>query len=178
MSANAPAILLREQRAQRARDHVGFVARRHDDVDVRAAAPPGSAGTKAVGTRIPKSTASHDQADPRRRANPRRRTKHIEHRAAATFGYASTARPLRSSARSCATAIARAADALFALQRPAGYWWAELAVERLDHGRSPAAAPRLGRFERVPRAAAERYFRERAARRTAAGSSHTATAAS
>ncbi len=68
----------------------------------------------------------------------------------------STGRP---AARPLADAIARATGALFALQDPAGYWWAELESNVSITAEVLLLHHLWGRFERVPRAAAERYFR-------------------
>ena len=57
-------------------------------------------------------------------------------------------------------ALARATDALFALQTPAGYWWAELQSNVTITAEVILLHHVWGRFERVPRAAAERYFRD------------------
>jgi squalene-hopene/tetraprenyl-beta-curcumene cyclase len=56
-------------------------------------------------------------------------------------------------------AIARAVDALFQLQHPDGYWWAELQSNVSITAEVVLLHHVWGRFERVPRAAAERYFR-------------------
>jgi squalene-hopene/tetraprenyl-beta-curcumene cyclase len=58
------------------------------------------------------------------------------------------------------TAIERAIDALFRLQDPAGYWWAELESNVSITAEVLLLHHVWGAFERVPRAAAERYFRE------------------
>jgi squalene-hopene/tetraprenyl-beta-curcumene cyclase len=58
-----------------------------------------------------------------------------------------------------ATAIERATDALFRLQVPAGYWWAELQSNVTITAEVMLLQQIWGRFERVPRARAERYFR-------------------
>jgi squalene-hopene/tetraprenyl-beta-curcumene cyclase len=57
-------------------------------------------------------------------------------------------------------AIARAVDALFARQEPAGFWWAELQSNVSITAEVLLLHRVWGSFERVPRAAAERYFRE------------------
>jgi squalene-hopene/tetraprenyl-beta-curcumene cyclase len=56
-------------------------------------------------------------------------------------------------------AIARAVGALFALQNPAGYWWAELQSNVTITAEVVLLHHVWADFERVPRAAAERYFR-------------------
>ncbi len=56
-------------------------------------------------------------------------------------------------------AIARAVDALFQLQYPDGYWWAELQSNVSITAEVVLLHHVWGRFEKVPRAAAERYFR-------------------
>jgi squalene-hopene/tetraprenyl-beta-curcumene cyclase len=56
-------------------------------------------------------------------------------------------------------AIARATDALFQLQHPDGYWWAELQSNVSITAEVVLLHHVWGRFEKVPRAAAERYFR-------------------
>jgi len=56
-------------------------------------------------------------------------------------------------------AIARAVDALFQLQHPDGYWWAELQSNVSITAEVVLLHHVWGRFEKVPRAAAERYFR-------------------
>ncbi len=55
--------------------------------------------------------------------------------------------------------IARAAEALFRLQHPDGYWWAELESNVTITAEVVLLHHVWGTFERVPRAAAERYFR-------------------
>ena len=55
--------------------------------------------------------------------------------------------------------IARAAEALLALQQPAGYWWAELESNLTITAEVLLLHHVWGTFDRVPRAAAERYFR-------------------
>jgi squalene-hopene/tetraprenyl-beta-curcumene cyclase len=60
---------------------------------------------------------------------------------------------------SVATAIERAADALFQLQDPAGYWWAELQSNVTITAEVLLLHHVWGTFDRVPRAAAEAYFR-------------------
>ena len=57
-------------------------------------------------------------------------------------------------------ALARGADALFALQDPAGYWWAELESNVSITAEVLLLHHVWGTGYRVPRAAAERYFRE------------------
>jgi squalene-hopene/tetraprenyl-beta-curcumene cyclase len=57
-------------------------------------------------------------------------------------------------------AIARAVDALFGLQDPAGFWWAELQSNVTITAEVLLLHHVWGTFERVPRAAAERYFRD------------------
>jgi squalene-hopene/tetraprenyl-beta-curcumene cyclase len=56
-------------------------------------------------------------------------------------------------------AIVRAADALLRRQNPAGYWWAELQSNVTITAEVLLLHHVWGTFERVPRAAAERYFR-------------------
>jgi squalene-hopene/tetraprenyl-beta-curcumene cyclase len=56
-------------------------------------------------------------------------------------------------------AISRAVDALFATQHPAGYWWAELQSNVTITAEVVLLHYIWGTFPRVPRAAAERYFR-------------------
>ncbi|MDB5027747.1 MAG: squalene/oxidosqualene cyclase [Candidatus Eremiobacteraeota bacterium] len=51
-------------------------------------------------------------------------------------------------------------DALFQLQHPDGYWWAELQSNVTITAEVLLLHYVWGTFERVPRAAAERYFRE------------------
>jgi len=63
------------------------------------------------------------------------------------------------SARPLVDAIARAVDALFATQYPAGYWWAELQSNVTITAEVLLLHHIWGTFARVPRAAAERYFR-------------------
>ena len=63
-----------------------------------------------------------------------------------------TSRPLEA-------AIADAVDALFATQHPAGYWWAELQSNVTITAEVVLLHYIWGTFARVPRAAAERYFR-------------------
>ena len=58
------------------------------------------------------------------------------------------------------TAIARAVDALFRLRDPAGYWWAELESNVSITAEVLLLHHVWGVFDRIPRAAAERYFRE------------------
>jgi squalene-hopene/tetraprenyl-beta-curcumene cyclase len=55
--------------------------------------------------------------------------------------------------------IARAVEALFRLQQPAGYWWAELESNVTITAEVVLLHHVWGTFERVPHAAAERYFR-------------------
>jgi squalene-hopene/tetraprenyl-beta-curcumene cyclase len=62
-------------------------------------------------------------------------------------------------ARPLANAIERAIEALFATQHPAGYWWAELQSNATITAEVVLLHYIWGRFERVPRAAAEAYFR-------------------
>jgi squalene-hopene/tetraprenyl-beta-curcumene cyclase len=57
-------------------------------------------------------------------------------------------------------AIERAVDALFQLQDPAGYWWAELQSNVTITAEVVLLHHVWGTFDRVPRAAAEQYFRE------------------
>ncbi|MBV8643735.1 MAG: squalene--hopene cyclase, partial [Candidatus Eremiobacteraeota bacterium] len=57
-------------------------------------------------------------------------------------------------------AIERAVAALFALQQPDGYWWAELESNVTITAEVLLLHHVWGTFARVPRAAAERYFRE------------------
>jgi squalene-hopene/tetraprenyl-beta-curcumene cyclase len=71
-----------------------------------------------------------------------------------------SAQPLAApSAPALGDAIARAADALFATQHPDGYWWAELQSNVTITAEVLLLHHIWGTFERVPRAAAERYFR-------------------
>jgi squalene-hopene/tetraprenyl-beta-curcumene cyclase len=56
-------------------------------------------------------------------------------------------------------AIARATDALFQLQHPDGYWWAELQSNVSITAEVVLLHHVWGRSARLPRAAAERYFR-------------------
>jgi squalene-hopene/tetraprenyl-beta-curcumene cyclase len=63
------------------------------------------------------------------------------------------------SARPLAGAIARAIDALFSTQYPAGYWWAELQSNVSITAEVVLLHYVWGTFGRVPRTAAERYFR-------------------
>ena len=56
-------------------------------------------------------------------------------------------------------AIARAVDALFRQQDPAGFWWAELQSNVTITAEVLLLHHVWGTFARVPRAAAERYFR-------------------
>jgi squalene-hopene/tetraprenyl-beta-curcumene cyclase len=56
-------------------------------------------------------------------------------------------------------AIARATDALFARQTADGYWWAELESNVTITAEVLLLARVWGRFDRIPRAAAEAYFR-------------------
>jgi squalene-hopene/tetraprenyl-beta-curcumene cyclase len=60
---------------------------------------------------------------------------------------------------SVAAAVERAADALFQLQHPDGYWWAELQSNVTITAEVLLLHHVWGTFDRVPRAAAERYFR-------------------
>ncbi len=60
---------------------------------------------------------------------------------------------------SVSAAIERAADALFQLQDPAGYWWAELQSNVTITAEVLLLHRVWGTFDRVPRAAAEQYFR-------------------
>ena len=57
-------------------------------------------------------------------------------------------------------AIERAVDALFQLQDPGGFWWAELQSNVTITAEVLLLHHVWGAFDRVPRAAAERYFRE------------------
>jgi squalene-hopene/tetraprenyl-beta-curcumene cyclase len=57
-------------------------------------------------------------------------------------------------------AVERATRALFALQRPDGSWWAELQSNVTMTAELLLLHRIWGTFDRVPRAAAERYFRE------------------
>lgn len=57
------------------------------------------------------------------------------------------------------TAIGRSINALFAQQHRAGYWWAELQSNATITAEVLLLHFIWGTFERVPRAAAERYFR-------------------
>ena len=59
-----------------------------------------------------------------------------------------------------AAGIERAVDALFATQEPQGYWWAELESNVTITAEVVLLHHVWGTLERVPRAAAERYFRE------------------
>jgi squalene-hopene/tetraprenyl-beta-curcumene cyclase len=63
------------------------------------------------------------------------------------------------SARPLDRAIERAVDALFATQHSAGYWWAELQSNVTITAEVVLLHYVWGTFVRVPRAAAERYFR-------------------
>jgi len=56
-------------------------------------------------------------------------------------------------------AIARAVEALFGLQDPAGYWWAELQSNVSITAEVVLLHHIWGTFDRVPRAEAERHFR-------------------
>jgi squalene-hopene/tetraprenyl-beta-curcumene cyclase len=56
-------------------------------------------------------------------------------------------------------AIARASDALFARQRPAGYWWAELQSNVSITAEVILLHHVWGRFDNVPHARAEHYLR-------------------
>ena len=56
-------------------------------------------------------------------------------------------------------AIARATDALFALQQPGGYWWAELESNVTITAEVMLLHYVWGTFDRVPRERAERYLR-------------------
>jgi squalene-hopene/tetraprenyl-beta-curcumene cyclase len=56
-------------------------------------------------------------------------------------------------------AIARASDALFRLQDPSGFWWAELQSNVTITAEVVLLHHIWGTFERVPHAAAEAYFR-------------------
>ena len=58
-----------------------------------------------------------------------------------------------------ADAVARARDALFRLQTPDGYWWAELESNVTITAEVVLLQRIWGRFERVPKDRAERYFR-------------------
>ncbi|MBV8580675.1 MAG: squalene--hopene cyclase, partial [Candidatus Eremiobacteraeota bacterium] len=58
------------------------------------------------------------------------------------------------------SAIERAVDALFQLQEPGGYWWAELQSNVTITAEVLLLRHVWGSFDRVPRAAAERYFRD------------------
>jgi squalene-hopene/tetraprenyl-beta-curcumene cyclase len=60
---------------------------------------------------------------------------------------------------SAGVAIERAVDALFQLQDPAGYWWAELQSNVTITAEVLLLHHVWGTFDRVPRAGAERYFR-------------------
>jgi squalene-hopene/tetraprenyl-beta-curcumene cyclase len=62
-------------------------------------------------------------------------------------------------ARPLDAAIARAVDALFAQQDPAGFWWAELQSNVSITAEVLLLHHVWETFERVPRAASERYFR-------------------
>ncbi len=57
-------------------------------------------------------------------------------------------------------AIARAAGALFARRDPAGFWWGELQSNVTITAEVLLLHHVWGTFDRVPRAAAERYFRD------------------
>jgi len=67
-----------------------------------------------------------------------------------------TVRPSRARVRD---ALARAVDALFARQRPAGYWWAELQSNVSITAEVILLHRVWDRFERVPHARAEHYLR-------------------
>ena len=69
----------------------------------------------------------------------------------------SDAEPARPAA--LADALTRATAALFRLQTPAGYWWAGLESNVTITAEVLLLQRIWGRFDRVPRAAAERYFR-------------------
>jgi squalene-hopene/tetraprenyl-beta-curcumene cyclase len=56
-------------------------------------------------------------------------------------------------------ALARARDALFRLQQPGGYWWAELESNVTITAEVILLHWIWGRFDRVPKPQAERYFR-------------------
>ena len=56
-------------------------------------------------------------------------------------------------------ALARACDALFRLQEPGGYWWAELESNASITAEVMLLHRIWGRFDRVPKPQAERYFR-------------------
>jgi squalene-hopene/tetraprenyl-beta-curcumene cyclase len=58
-----------------------------------------------------------------------------------------------------AAALARAVEALFRLQTPDGYWWAELESNVTITAEVMLLHRIWGRFDRVPRPQAERYFR-------------------
>ncbi len=66
----------------------------------------------------------------------------------------------RPAASTLTGAIERAVDALFQQQDPAGYWWAELESNVSITAEVLLLHHVWGTFYRVPRAAAERYFRE------------------
>ena len=66
----------------------------------------------------------------------------------------------RPAARTLTDGIECAADALFQQQDPAGYWWAELESNVSITAEVLLLHHVWGTFDRVPRAAAERYFRE------------------
>lgn len=57
-------------------------------------------------------------------------------------------------------ALARAADALFAMQDPRGFWWAELESNVTITAEVVLLHVVWGTIDRVPKANAERYFRE------------------
>ncbi|HWT05560.1 MAG TPA: squalene--hopene cyclase, partial [Xanthomonadales bacterium] len=63
------------------------------------------------------------------------------------------------SPRPLSAAIERAADALFQLQDPAGYWWAELQSNVTITAEVLLLHHVWGTFDRVPRTAAEAYLR-------------------
>jgi squalene-hopene/tetraprenyl-beta-curcumene cyclase len=56
-------------------------------------------------------------------------------------------------------ALARGCDALLRLQQPAGYWWAELESNVTITAEVMLLQRIWGRFDRIPRAQAEHYFR-------------------
>ncbi|HTJ27217.1 MAG TPA: squalene--hopene cyclase [Candidatus Limnocylindria bacterium] len=65
----------------------------------------------------------------------------------------------RPAAPSLEDAIARASDALFRLQDPSGFWWAELQSNVTITAEVVLLHHVWGTFDRIPRAAAEAYFR-------------------
>ena len=158
-----PRIALRQHRSQ-VRPMTSASLRAGTTACTSGAGSP-AAGREAIGTRVPKASASDDQPDPRRRAHPRRARRFWQH-VSIDIAPSPALGPPADLFRSRA-AIARAVDALFRNSSPAGYWWAELqsnvsitaevlllhhvwgTFDRVPHARPSVFPPRAARARRL-----------------------------